>query len=335
MTPVRFGIIGCSSIARRRALPAISASGMARLENIGSRDHSKAAGFAREFGCSKWGSYEAVLSDPNVDAVYISTPPALHESWVRASAEHGKHVLCEKPAFTNRRVAVELVELCRRQNVRLMEGYMFSYHPQHAVVQSLIGAGRIGKPRLVQGVFALPQPDEGNFRLQRELGGGVFLDAAGYPVAAAVLLVRTLPTSVCCHIRVDTKTGVDTAVLIWLDFPGGEIAQTVAAYGLHYRSNYSVLGTEGRIEVTRAFSVLPDKKTEIIVEGKSGTEIIPIEPADQFLLMIEDFCVEVAQANARKRPFEENLLRQHTVMEAAWNSHLQQRPVSLSETFNQ
>src|SRR5450759_157953 len=118
MTPVRFGIIGCSSVARRRMLPAIAASGMAHLERIGSRGSHKAEQFAREFGCAKWGSYEAVLADPEVDAIYISTPPALHEPWVRAAAEHRKHILCEKPAFPNRRVAAELIELCQRQGVR-------------------------------------------------------------------------------------------------------------------------------------------------------------------------------------------------------------------------
>ena len=277
-------------------LPAIRVSDAAQLERIGSRDPAKAARFADEFGCSKCGSYEAVLSDPDVDAVYISTPPALHEPWARAAAEHGKHVLCEKPAFTSRHVAVELIDLCRRQNVRLMEGYMFGYHPQHAVVRSLLDAGRIGKPGLVQSEFTMPRPDEGSFRLQRELGGGIFLDAAGYPVAVAMLVFRTLPISVYCRVQMDAGTGIDTAVSIMLDFPGGEFGHAMAAYGLHYRSQYSVHGTEGRIEVARAFSVLPDRKTEIIVEAADGTEIIPVAPVDQCRLMLEDFCAQVADA---------------------------------------
>jgi NDP-hexose-3-ketoreductase len=333
MTPVRFGIIGCSSVARRRMLPAIAASGMAHLERIGSRDSHKAEQFAREFGCAKWGSYEAVLADPEVDAIYISTPPALHQPWVRAAAEHRKHVLCEKPAFPNRRVAAELIELCQRQNVRLMEGYMFSYHPQHAAVQLLMDSIHMERPRYMQSEFTMPRPDEGNFRLQPELGGGIFLDAAGYPVAAALLLFKTLPASVYCRVGVEAMTGVASAVSMMLEFPGSEIAQIVSAYGLHYRSRYSVLGANGCIEVTRAFSVPPDMKTEIIVETVSGIQVIPVAPADQFRLMLEDFCAQVSGSAVRTRTFEENLLRQHTVMEAAWCSHLQQRPVLLSEGF--
>jgi predicted dehydrogenase len=331
MTLVRFGIIGCSSIARRRMVPAICASDIARLEHAGSRDAQKGKQFAREFDCSKSGSYEAVLADPDVDAVYISTPPALHELWVRAAAEQGKHILCEKPAFPNLQTARELITLCQRRGVRLMEGYMFSYHPQHAVVESLIKEGRIGEPRVIQAEFTMPQPVEGSFRLQKELGGGVFTDASGYPVAAAMFLFKTLPASVYCRIETDAATGVDNAVSILLNFPGGGIAHALAAYGLYYRSRYSVLGSKGRIEAARAFSVLPDVETKIIVETASGVETIPVAPADQFRLMLEDFCVQITKPAASSGVFEENLLRQHTVMEAARLSHLRQKPVLLSE----
>jgi len=311
--------------------PAICVSDIARLEYVGSRDAQKGEQFARQFGCSKWGSYEAVLADPDVDAVYISTPPALHEPWVRVAAEQGKHILCEKPAFPNRKTALQLIALCQRQDVRLMEGYMFSYHPQHAVVQSLIKEGRIGEPRVVQAEFTMPQPVEGSFRLQNELGGGVFMDAAGYPVAAAMLLFKATPTSVYCRVEADAASGVDNAVSMVLNFPGGGIAHVLAAFGLHYRSRYSVLGSKGRIETMLAFAVLPDVETKIIVETLSGVETIPVAPADQFRLMLEDFCAKVARPAASPGSFEENLLRQHTVMEAARLSHLRQRPVLLSE----
>jgi NDP-hexose-3-ketoreductase len=333
MTPVRFGILGCSSIARRRFVPALCASAGARLEHIGSRDLSKAEQFAREFGGAKCGAYEAVLADPDVDAVYISTPPALHEPWVRAAAQHRKHILCEKPAFPNRRVAAELIKLCQLQGIRLMEGYMFSYHPQHAIVRSLIDGGRIGEPRIIQAEFTLPRPDEGSFRLRRELGGGVFMDAAGYPVAAALLLLKNLPASVYCRVVMDTATGVDNEVSMIINFDGGKIAHILAAYGLHYRSRYSVLGSKGRIEVPRAFSVPPDMKTEVIVETMSEVETISVTPVDQFKLMIEDFSAQVIGPAVQPRIFEEDLLRQHTIMEVAWRSHMQQKPILLSECF--
>lgn len=329
MKPIRFGLIGCSSIARRRFAPAVRKSTVARLERIGSRDASKAEQFSREFGCPKSGSYEDVLADPDVDAVYISTPPGLHESWARAAAEQGKHILCEKPAFPNYRTTLELVELCRRSKVRLMEGYMFSYHPQHAEVRTLLDEKYIGVPGLIQAEFALPWPAEGSYRLQRELGGGVFLDAAGYPIALAMLLYKAMPTSVYCEIKTD-EAGVDHAVSMILNFPGGQIAHALAMYGLRYRSHYLVRGPEGSIEAPRAFAIPPENGTEIILETATEKKIIPITPADQFQLMIEDFCAQISQPSA-PHTFEENLLRQHAVMEAAMRSHMQHAPVLLSD----
>src|SRR5271166_1722808 len=156
--PLRFGIIACSNVARRRFLPALSASTAARLEHVGSRDAAKAAQFAREFSCAKSGAYEAVLADPHVEAVYISTPPSVHEEWVIKAAAAGKHVLCEKPAFTDLAAAKKAVERCRAAGVRLLEGYAFKFHPQHAFVRSLIEQGRTGRPRLFTAQFTYPRP---------------------------------------------------------------------------------------------------------------------------------------------------------------------------------
>ena len=311
--------------------PAISVSDFATLQHIGSRRVEKAADFAREFHCAKWGTYEAVLADPEVDAVYISTPPALHEQWVRAAARHGKHILCEKPAFTNLSVAAELVKLCHRQDVRLMEAYMFGYHPQHAVVRSLLDAGRIGGLRVVQSEFTFPQPAADSFRLQTALGGGVFADAAGYPVAAAMLLFQAPPVSVYCRLEMDSANKVDNLVAMTLNFSGGRTAQLLTGFGFYYRSRYAALGTLGRLEAARAFSVQPEMKTEIMVETKTGIETISVPPADQCQLMMEDFCAQVTLLAEAPRLFEENLLRQHTVMAAAWRSHLEERTVLLSE----
>jgi len=328
--PIRFGLIGCSSIARRRFAPALNKSSLASLERIGSRDAGKAEQFARELGAPKWGSYEEVMTDPNVDAVYISTPPSLHESWVRMAAEHGKHIFCEKPAFPNYRTAVEMVELCRRSKVCLMEGYVFGYHPQHALVRKLLDENKIGKPRVIQGEFAMPWPVEGNYRLQRELGGGVFIDAAGYPMAAAMLLFQAMPVSVFCQIQTDAN-GVDHAASVILNFPGDQIAHCLAIYQVHYRSHYLVLGPEGTIEATRAFAVQPDASTEIILETKSEKKALTVPPADQFVLTIDDFCTEIMQSRFPSQIFEERLLRQHAVMDAALLSHSEQRPVLLSK----
>src|SRR5882672_9449078 len=158
MVPVRFGIIACSSVARRRFLPALRASKAGRLERVGSRDRARAEQFGREFDCAKYGNYDEVLADPEVEAVYISTPPSQHEEWVTKALARGKHVWCEKPAFRDFRSAAEAVQRCRSAKLRLVEGYSFQWHPQHARVRALVAENRIGEARFFHAEFTYPRP---------------------------------------------------------------------------------------------------------------------------------------------------------------------------------
>lgn len=331
MSPVRFGIIACSSVARRRFLPALGASKLAQLVHVGSRDPAKAAQFTNDFSGAKSGDYDAVLADPAVEAVYVSTPPTLHEEWVLKAVARGKHVLCEKPAFGDFRTAVAVVDRCRAAGVRLAEGYSFRWHPQHAVVRSLIEQGRIGQPRFFSAEFTYPRPPEHDIRLNPGLAGGVFHDSAGYPVAAALLQMPGRPLSVFCQLGQDPTTGVDDAFSMWLRFAPGQTAQMLVAFGAHYRSRYAIAGTQGRVEVERAFSVGPQMKTAIALETEAATETIEIAPDDQFRLMVEDFSAQIRGVGSVRREFELDILRQHEVMDAAARSHREGRVIALSD----
>jgi NDP-hexose-3-ketoreductase len=328
MAPVRFGIIACSSVARRRFLPALRASKLGRLEHVGSRDRFKAQQLGREFNCPKSGSYDEVLANPDVEAVYISTPPSHHDEWVNKSLRAGKHVLCEKPAFRDYRSAAEAIQRCRTAKLRLIEGYSFQWHPQHARVRALIAEHRIGQPRFFHAQFTYPRPQPNDIRLNPELAGGVFHDSAGYPVAAALLQMCAAPELVFSQAGQDTVAGVDNSLSVMLRF-GSQIAQLLAAFDTHYRSRYSILGTRGRIEVLRAFSVAPDYKATVLLETDAGEERLSLEPSDQFQLMVEDVCLHIRGAGSRD--FESELLRQHAVMDAAARSNREQRAVALSE----
>ncbi len=331
MSPVRFGIIACSSVARRRFLPALAASQQAQLVHVGSRDLAKARQFAGEFSSAKFGDYDAVLADPEVEAVYISTPPTLHADWVLKAVAAGKHVLCEKPAFGDFRTAVTIIDRCRAAGVRLAEGYSFRWHPQHAVVRSLMEQGRIGQPRFFSAEFTYPRPPQHDIRLSPELAGGVFRDSAGYPVAAALLQMPGRPVSVFCQLEQDATTGVDDAFSLWLRFAPGQTAQMLVAFGAHYRSRYAIAGTQGRVEVERAFSVGPQMKTTIAVETEAATERIAIAPDDQFRLMVDDFSAQIRGQGSGNREFELDILRQHEVMDAAARSHREERVIALSD----
>ncbi len=329
MVAVQFGIIACSSVARRRFLPALKLATGAQLAHIGSRDAAKAESFAREFSCPKHGSYEAVLADPEINAVYISTPPTMHAEWVHQAAVAKKHILCEKPAFRDNAEAHQAVAMCRAAGVRLFENYAFKYHPQHALVQSLVAAGRIGVPRFFSAEFTYPRPAGNDIRLKPELAGGVFHDSAGYPVAAALMQMPGAPVSVICEQSRDAASDVDDSVAITLKFSGGEIAHLYAAFGVNYRSRYAIAGTNGRIEVERAFAVPTDKRAALTVETAAGVEKISLEPADQFRLMIESFCTIITGGAAAKNDFENDLLRRQSVLDAAARSVRERRTVEI------
>lgn len=326
---LRFGLIACSSIARRRFVPALKRSAHARLERVGSRDPARAEAFAREAGCLKFGSYEDVLADPEVDAVYISTPIAQHDEWARRAAEAGKHILCEKTAFRSHAVAREVVELCARHGVRLMEAFSFRYHPQHALVQQFLVEGRIGAPKFFHGELTYPKPQPGDFRLDPERGGGVFYDAACYPVAAALMTLGGRPAAVSAQLHLEAETGVDDAVAITVVFEGGVVAQCAAGFGLHFRSRYSVLGTSGRIELERAYAIPPDRATGVVLETDAATERFELPPVDVFELMIADFAAEI-ESGRHLRDFEGQLLRQSAVMDAALRSHREGRIIPMN-----
>lgn len=324
----RFGLIACSSIARRRFLPALLSSSGAALERVGSRTPERARALADEFGCPKAGSYEDVLADPDVNCVYISTPPTLHKRWVVEAASRGKHVLCEKPAAMNLADAHEMAQICRASNVCFIEGYSFIFHTQHAEFRKRIRDGIIGRPRLFTGQFTYPAPAEGNYRLCRKLGGGVFFDSAGYPAAAALMTMSGAPSKVFASLENDDRLGVDIGVSIMLSWDDGTTALLHTGMGMQYRSRYAVHGTTGRIELERAYAIDPEFKPALLVENDSGRVREELKPADQFRLMIENFARGFEDTSIR-RDFEDRFLRLQAVMDAALLSARTGKPVTV------
>ena len=145
MDSIRFGIIGCSRIAKRSVIPAILKSEFAELKMIGSRAVDKAKEFSKEFNCQDYGTYEDVISEDSVDAVYISTPVGLHEELAIKAASAGKHIYCEKSSTTSFGSAKRMIESAKQNNVRIIEGLMFRFHPQHAKVKEMIENNKIGE----------------------------------------------------------------------------------------------------------------------------------------------------------------------------------------------
>ena len=339
MKRLKFGIIGCSRIAKRSVIPAIIKSEIAELEIIGSRSTEKAKEFAKEFNCKKFGTYEDVISDNSVDAVYISTPINTHAEWSNKATAAGKHVYVEKSSTYDLKTAKEMVKSAKENNVRLMEGFMFRFHPQHQKVRELIDEKKIGEISSFNGIFGFPSFPEGDIRYSSELGGGFLNDTGCYPICASRMIFNEEPLSVYYHIqKSDPKTGVDTKGTSTLIYENDKIATITYANGNYYQARYEVWGSGGIISLDRAYSVPVDFTTKVNLQydiennwkGRRN-EVFEINPIDHFVEMINGFCEEITGKSNAPFNFEKELLNQAKVMEAHRLSSEKKTRIYLSE----
>jgi len=328
---INIGIIGCSTIAKNSTIPAILNSNNTKLEHIGSRSNNKALEFSKMFDCEKCGTYDDVINDKNVDAVYISTPVGNHEEWVLKSAKAGKHVLCEKSSTTSFESAKKIVRISKENNVRLMESFMYRFHPSHQKVKECINDKIIGKVFLFSSKYGFPPISRDNIRYDKSLGGGILNDAGCYPINASRMLFESEPRGVFCNLTMDKETQVDTKATLLMDFEGNRQSQSSVGYDLEYESNYGLWGSDGSLSLTRAYNIPPDMQARLNIKNNSIEKEILIEPVNHFKLMIESFSDEIIKSNSCKYNFEKDLLNQAKVMEACRISNNEKRYVEIKE----
>ena len=323
MEPLKFGIIGCSRIAKRSVIPAIQKSKFAELEIIGSRSIEKAKEFAKEFNCDKFGSYDDVILDDSVDIVYISTPIETHAEWSNKATAAGKHVYVEKSSTKDLKSAEEMVKSAKENNVRLMEGFMFRFHPQHQKVKELIKEGKIGEVKSFNGIFGFPAFPEGDIRYD----SGFLTDSGCYPICASRMIFDEEPLGVFCSQKKIPESSVDIGGSAILFYENGKTATITYSNGSYYQAKYEVWGTDGVISLDRAYSVPPDFTTKVTLQYNTENnwdgrknEIFEIEPKDHFLEMIDIFCMEITGTKKAPFDFEQELLNQARVMFAVSHS---------------
>ena len=335
---LRFGIIGCSRIAKKSTIPAIQNSKFAELTMIGSRTKSNAEKFANEFHCDLFGTYDDIIANDSLDAVYISTPIGTHEEWVVKAANTGKHILCEKSSTTSFESAKKMTSICNDNSVRIMEGFMFRFHPQHQKVKELIGNNSIGELFSFNGSFGFPAFPVDDIRYNSKIGGGFLNDSACYPICASRMIFEQEPIGVSCTMVKDPETGVDIKGASYMKYDDKKIASMSYCNGSFYQAKYQVWGTKGLISLERAYSVPADFKTNVGIQyndkndwASTKNETFEISPANHFSIMIDAFCQEVTGNKRSSFNFEEELENQAKVMEAHRVSSKEKRFVTLDE----
>lgn len=285
----RIGVLGCADIARRRMLPAFAASAAVEVVAVASRDLAKAKATAAPYGCAAVAGYEAVLERSDVDAVYVPLPVALHAEWVERALLAGKHVLAEKPLTGELASTVRLTELAAEKGLVLRENFMFSFHRQHAEALSLLEGELVG----LTAAFTVPPRPAGDFRHQRDLGGGALLDLGVYPLRTAQLFLGNELEVVGARLRVDEKLGVDVAGAVLLARPDGVTAQLTFGMEHSYRSCYELWGSAGAVGVDRAFAPPADLAPPARLTGRDGVRQVVLAQDDQYGNAVESFAAAV------------------------------------------
>jgi predicted dehydrogenase len=287
---VRWGILGNANIARKALIPAIKDAKNAELTAIASR-----SGFAEKAAAElkiekHYGSYESLLDDPDIDAVYIPLPNALHAEWVKKAAQARKHVLCEKPAALDAAQAAEMIDVCREQGVHFMEAFMYQFHPQHEKVKEIIASGEIGQVRLMRSRFSFKIADPQNIRLDRTLGGGCLYDVGCYCIHSSRNILGAEPKRAYAQAHLD-ENGVDITTAGMLTFDGGVEALFDCSFETSAQEYYEVIGDQGNIEVYGPYR--PDKnpngKGRIVVNTENGEKKEWFVSGDQYTLQVEHF----------------------------------------------
>ena len=321
--PVRWGVVSTADI-NRKLIPGLKASPKARLTAVASRDPARAAAFAKEWGFERsYGSYEALLEDPEIEAVYIPLPNTLHAEWSIRALEAGKHVLCEKPISRRPEEVAAAFDAAGRADRFLMEAFMYRHNPQTARLQELIADGAIGELRLIRSTFSYGLYDESNIRLRTDVEGGALMDVGCYCVSGSRLLAGE-PERVFGEAWFG-PTDTDWTFAGVLRFPGDVIATFDCGTALVNRDELEAIGSEGSLFVDDPWHVL---RPGIEIRRGGEVERVELEQVDSYRLEIENLS-DAIRGEGTPLLGREDAIAQARALEALHRSATTSTPVAL------
>lgn len=321
---IRWGVLSTAAIGLKKVIPAMQQGQLTTIAAIASRDLSKAKEAAAAHSISKaYGSYEELLADPDIDAIYNPLPNHLHVPWTIKAAEAGKHVLCEKPISLTVAEAETLLAVRDRTGVKIGEAFMVRSHPQWLRLRELLDEGRIGELRSVLGFFSYFNINPDNIRNKADIGGGALMDIGCYLVHASRFAFAAEPTRVVAAIDRDPQMHTDRLTSAILDFAAGQSVFTCSTQLVPYQ-RIQFLGTKGRIELEIPVNAPPDRPTRLFIDSGSDlfgggitTETFPV--CDQYTLQGDAFSKAVLENGQVPVPVEDAISNM-AVIEAIFRS---------------
>jgi predicted dehydrogenase len=321
---LRWGVLGAANIAVKKVIPAMQRGQHASIVAIASRDPEKARMVAAALDIpTAYGSYEELIADPNIDAIYNPLPNHLHVPWTVKAAEAGKHVLCEKPLSLTVAEAESLLAVRARCGVKIGEAFMVDCHPQWLRLRELLDEGRIGEVRSIAGFFSYFNIDPNNIRNQPESGGGALMDIGCYLIHASRYAFAQEPARVVALADRDPAMRTDRLTSAILDFPSGHAIFTCSTQLIPYQRIH-FLGTRGRIEIEIPFNAPPDRPARLFIDatgdllgGGFTAESFPV--CDQYTLQGDAFSKAVLEDTDVPVPVED-AIKNMAVIEALFKS---------------
>ncbi len=303
---LRWGVLGNAKIAREKVIPALQQSSLGSVHAIASRDATRASAVADQLGIARcYGSYGELLADPEIDAVYIPLPNHLHVPWSIEALEAGKHVLCEKPLGLDAEDAQRLADAANNHpELKVMEAFMYRFHPQWQRVRDLVRDGSLGTIRNVHSTFSYHNVAPENIRNRIEAGGGALMDIGCYGISLARYVFDAEPVNVYGSMDLDPTFGTDRLTSGLLEFESGTATFTCATQMIPHQ-RVLVFGTAGRVEVEIPFNAPPDRPCRVILQRGGEEEIIVTEAVDQYTLQGDAFARAVLHDEPVPTPLDD------------------------------
>jgi predicted dehydrogenase len=322
---VKWGILSTAGIAIRRVLPAMQQCEYAEIAAIASRTEDKAKAVAKQFGIPKtYDSYEALLSDPGIEAIYNPLPNHLHAEWTIRAASRGKHVLCEKPIARNVAEARRIREARDEHNVKIGEAFMIVTHPQWLRARDILNSGRIGKLRSAAGLFSYFNVDPANVRNVADYAGGALMDIGCYPIRTSRFVFGEEPIRVIGCVERDPSFKTDRLTSAILEFPQGQSIFTVSTQMVYYQ-RIQFFGSEGRLEIEIPFNAPTDKPARILIDNckdlyAGGSQVVETVPISNQFTLQTDLFSKAIQTNSELSTTLEDSIHNMAVIDAIFRS---------------
>lgn len=328
---IKWGIISTANIAQKSVIPGIKESETGEVYAIASRNLDNAKKTAMELEIPvAYGSYEQLLADSNIDAVYIPLPNHLHKEWSIKAMEQGKHVLCEKPIALNANEAQEMEATSKKAGVVLAEAFMYRYHPRYQMIEELIQSGEIGKIRGIHGVFTFNNAAaKENVRYRKDWGGGSLYDVGVYPISAARMILKEEPQAATVHAFFSEEHDqVDMMASGLLEFDHGVALTFDCGMWADFRNQLEILGTEGRIEVPSAFVVNQNEQDHFYLHTSKGTQKVEVPYVNQYALQADAVGHSIQKGKTLPFPARDAVLNMK-VLDACLTSAEERRRVEI------